>query len=94
MKKHGFDIKEYAEIAGTLDTIAQNYAKSSKEYRAIEAAAKALLFACEKTAFEEFEEFWRQWGKKLSPKQTEHLKKMGLLEEGSKPRSRKRSPNR
>jgi hypothetical protein len=80
MKKKKFDIREFEEIARTLKSIAANYPKKSAEYKAIELAAKALIFACERTVAEEFEIFLSEFGKKLSPQQKQHLMKMGLVE--------------
>jgi hypothetical protein len=42
------------------------------------------MFACEQTVAEEFEIFLRELGEKLTPKQKEHLKKMGLVKADSK----------
>jgi hypothetical protein len=79
MEKKHFDIKEYERISKTLQSVAENYSKKSAEYKAIELAAKALMFACEFTVAQEFEIFLRETGERLSPKQKEHLKKMGLI---------------
>jgi hypothetical protein len=80
MKKKQFDIKELEEITRTLKSIAANYPRKSAEYKAIELAAKALMFACECTVAQEFEIFLSKFGKKLSPQQKQHLKKMGIIE--------------
>ena len=80
MKKKQFDIREYEEVSRTLKSIADKYPKASAEYKAIELAAKALVFACEHTVVQEFEAFLRKWGRKLTQKQKEHLQKMGIIE--------------
>jgi hypothetical protein len=79
MKKKQFDIREYETFSKILKSIADKYPKTSPESKAIELAAKALVFACEYTVYQEFEIFLREWDKKLSPKEKEHLKKMKLI---------------
>jgi hypothetical protein len=79
MKKRQFDIRECKAITATLKSIAANYQKRSAEYKAIELAAKALIFACEYTVIQEFEIFLSEFGKKLSAQQKQHLKKMGII---------------
>jgi|WetSurMetagenome_2_1015567.scaffolds.fasta_scaffold617188_1 hypothetical protein len=79
MKKPQFDILEYPQIALTLKSIAAKYPKASPENKAIEVAAKGLMFACESTVYANFERFLKEFGEKLSPKQKAHLKRMGLL---------------
>jgi hypothetical protein len=84
MKKKQFDIKELENTTKTLKVIAANYSKTSAEYKAICLAAKALMFACEQTAAEEFEIFLSEFGQKLTPKQKEHLRKMGTIKVDAK----------
>jgi hypothetical protein len=84
MKNKQFDIRECENITKTLKSIADNYSKTSAEYKAVELAAKALVFACEQTVAEEFELFLGEFGKKMIPKQKEHLKKMGLIKVDAK----------
>jgi hypothetical protein len=84
MERKKFDIRELENITKTLKSIAANYSKKSAEYKAICLAANALMFACEQTVAEEFEIFLRQFGEKLSLKQKEHLKKMGLIKVDAK----------
>jgi hypothetical protein len=84
IKKKQFDIREYEEISIILKSIADKYPKTSPENKAIELAAKALVFACEQTVAEEFEIFLHQWEKKLPQKEKDHLKKMGLIKVDAK----------
>jgi DNA replication protein DnaD len=85
MKEEPFDIRNYEKTAKILETIASQYPKTSEEYHAIEIAAKALMFACESKAWDRFEKFLEEFGEKLTPKQIEHLQKMGILSENMKP---------
>ena len=78
MTKEDFDIRGFTEISTTLKTIADQYPHSSREYRSIEIALKALLFACETATRARFEKFLGESGQHFSPKQREHLKRMGL----------------
>jgi hypothetical protein len=88
MGRKKFDIRELENITKTLKSIAANYSKKSAEYKAICLAAKALMFACEQTVAEEFEIFLCEFGEKLTSKQREHLKEMGLVEVNAKGKMR------
>jgi hypothetical protein len=77
-EKEQFEIREYEGLARTLDAVAKNYPKKSAEFKAIELAAKALVFACECTVTREFKVFLRKWDKKLFSQPRQHLKRMAL----------------
>jgi DNA replication protein DnaD len=85
MEAEAFDIRHYEKTTKILKTIAIQYPESSEEYQAIEVAARALLFACETRTWEKFEQFLGEFGKKFSPKQIDHLQRMGLIDENLKP---------
>lgn len=88
MKKKQFDIRELESISKTLKVIAANYSKPSAEHKAIGVAAKTLMFAREQMVAGKFEIFLGEFGKKPTPKQKNHLKKMGRIKIGAKGRMR------
>lgn len=66
------------EASATLEAVAHNYPRDSKEYQAIELAAKALLFAYEQEVSKKFETYLREFGAELTPKQRQILISLGI----------------
>lgn len=63
-----------------LKVIAGQYNEGSKEQKALEIAAYAILFTYRESTFNKFRQYLRDCKKPLSNKQIEHLKKMGLYQ--------------
>jgi hypothetical protein len=73
----GDDMNRLEDALKILESIANSYDKESVQYKAIEEAARALLFVnMDKDIKEEFERI--QSDKELSETQKQHLQKMGI----------------
>lgn len=67
-----------APVCKTLEGIASVYARTSKEYRSLELAARALLFIHVEQLGNRFARYLSKAGKPLTASQRRRLKAMGL----------------
>jgi len=61
-----------------LETIASEYPKRSKENKALELAAKAMIFANSSGTRRQFGVFLRDFNSELSPEQQRRLREIGI----------------
>jgi hypothetical protein len=73
-----YKISEYPVVSRTLESIAKTFPSSSPEYKAIELAATALLFACTRDARLEFQQYLDTQAEDLTSQQKRMLKELGL----------------
>jgi hypothetical protein len=73
-----YKISQYPIVSRTLESIAKKFPSSSREYKAIELAATALLFACSREVRLEFQRYLDTRGRELTSQQKRTLKKLGI----------------
>ncbi len=77
--QRSFEKIDVESICQTLKEIADNYPASSKEYKALELAAQAVIHVEMSQTMQAFRAFVRDSNKGISAKQKRVLKKMGIL---------------
>ena len=79
MKPSNIDLEKANQV---LESIASKFPKRSNECRALELAAKALLFAQNSKTRREFEDFLRGFNSELTAQQRGRLRDMGITSSG------------
>jgi hypothetical protein len=75
MKTSKINVEESNKV---LETIASNFPRRSREYKALELAAKALLFVENRKTKQEFEVFLQSFNSELTPQQKRRLCEMRI----------------
>jgi hypothetical protein len=72
--------REVEEANSILEKSASQFPKDAKEYKAIELAAKALLFAFQRQVAADFEAYLEHFGAELTEEQKRRLLALGIDE--------------
>jgi hypothetical protein len=78
VRQAGIATKDMEETSKVLESIASKFSKRSKEYKALELAAKALHFAYQRESNKKFVAFVQNFDSDLTSEQRKKLRSLGI----------------